>query len=155
MPAVFQEDEKISDEFELDLVDSGLDSIESTIDIEGNGKLRTDEEKMGSEENGKGQRGGNNYGEELEGETTQLDLLLKLCEADEEVKGYEKVSDYIDDLDFREEECCFEEEELEVGIGLICCPLCGNDISKLTDELRQVHTNECLDKDGTENGVSF
>ncbi|XP_052211002.1 uncharacterized protein LOC127813912 isoform X2 [Diospyros lotus] len=33
--------------------------------------------------------------------------------------------------------------------NLIDCPLCGADISELSEELRQVHTNGCLDKDST------
>ncbi|KAI3711838.1 hypothetical protein L1987_70386 [Smallanthus sonchifolius] len=58
---------------------------------------------------------------------TQLDVLLDLC-------------------------CSSEENEIEtgdnVGIGdFISCPMCGTDISNMSDEMRQVHTNECLDKE--------
>lgn len=153
-PSFFREDDKIINEFELDLGDSGgLDSIVSTIDCEANGKLKNNEERneSGLEESGKGQWGGNEYKEESEGGTAHLDLLLKLCDADsdEDVTCSEKVSNCNDDgLDFREA-CGLGEEEVDER--LICCPLCGNDISKLSDELRQVHTNECLDKDETAN----
>ncbi|KAL3500347.1 hypothetical protein ACH5RR_039440 [Cinchona calisaya] len=153
-PLVFQEDNNISHEFELDLADGvGLDLIESTIDIEANSGIRTNEEKneMGFEEERKEECGGNSYGEEFEGGTTQLDLLLKLCDAGEEVEGCEKISNCSDDLCFCEEVGFFGGEEVEEG--LICCPLCGNDISELSDELRQVHTNQCLDKDWAANEV--
>lgn len=151
-------------EFELDLLDGGLDSIESTIDCEANGKFRGNEGKneMGLEEKGKAEcffsnlkesglekSKGESCGEEFEG-GTQLDLLLRLCEADEEVEGCEEVSNLCADADFCNEG---EEEEEEIGDGLVCCPLCGNDITEFTDELRQVHTNECLDKEGTANEV--
>ncbi|KAG9458022.1 hypothetical protein H6P81_002530 [Aristolochia fimbriata] len=32
--------------------------------------------------------------------------------------------------------------------GTVDCPLCGTDISELNEELRQVHTNDCLDASG-------
>ncbi|KAI3814782.1 hypothetical protein L1987_14426 [Smallanthus sonchifolius] len=59
--------------------------------------------------------------------STQLDVLLDLC-------------------------CSSEENEIEtgdnVGVGdFISCPMCGTDISNMSDEMRQVHTNECLDKE--------
>ncbi|KAK9273026.1 hypothetical protein L1049_017833 [Liquidambar formosana] len=60
---------------------------------------------------------------------TQLDVLLKLCsEEQQEGSGLE-------------------------GDGSVCCPLCGIDISGLSEELRQVHTNDCLDKGDTLNVV--
>ncbi|KAK1414124.1 hypothetical protein QVD17_29865 [Tagetes erecta] len=52
--------------------------------------------------------------------TTQLDVLLDLC--------------------------C-EEKEIESGGEFISCPMCGADISNMSDEMKQVHTNECLDKE--------
>ncbi|KAF8393654.1 hypothetical protein HHK36_021900 [Tetracentron sinense] len=59
---------------------------------------------------------------------TQLNLLLRLCsEATEDVNSN------------------------GVGIhernGLVQCPLCGIDISDLSGELRQAHTNNCLDRE--------
>ncbi|CAA2956486.1 DNA cross-link repair SNM1 [Olea europaea subsp. europaea] len=74
--------------------------------------------------------------EEILGEVTPFDVLLKLC-ADGDKP--ERDSD-VDDLKFLEEENC------NVESGSICCPLCGADISALNDDFRQVHTNECLDK---------
>lgn len=53
---------------------------------------------------------------------SELDVLLQLCE--------EVNDDY---------------NEVEVD-GLVQCPLCGVDISDLSEDLRQVHTNDCLDK---------
>ncbi|KAI7757384.1 hypothetical protein M8C21_001913, partial [Ambrosia artemisiifolia] len=53
--------------------------------------------------------------------TTQLDMLLDLCCSDKEIED--------DDDEF------------------IRCPLCGMDISDMSDEMRYVHTNECLDKE--------
>lgn len=53
-----------------------------------------------------------------------LDVLLKLNSRDEEGDGI------VEDEDG----------------GLVQCPLCGIDISDLSDEERQVHTNDCLDK---------
>ncbi|CAI9094532.1 OLC1v1030290C1 [Oldenlandia corymbosa var. corymbosa] len=163
-------------EFDMDWLDIGLDStgldsigldsIESTLDCEVSGSFRDIEPKteVGLEEEGKPESYSTfeNLGlekceveacdDEFEG-GTQLDILLKLCEADEEVEGCDKVSNFSDNEEFcreweEEEE---EEQEEELGDESICCPLCGNDITGLTDELRQVHTNECLDKDGTAN----
>ncbi|XP_024963152.1 DNA cross-link repair protein SNM1 [Cynara cardunculus var. scolymus] len=67
--------------------------------------------------------------------TTQLDVLLNLC-------------------------CSSERKEIEIGDNMdvgdsISCPMCGVDISNMSDELRQVHTNECLDKEQAQNHVSF
>lgn len=60
-----------------------------------------------------------------EGSEEELDVLLNLCSALEE-----REDDLIGD---------------ESG-GLVQCPLCGVDISNLSEELRQLHTNDCLDK---------
>ncbi|KAK2645044.1 hypothetical protein Ddye_020239 [Dipteronia dyeriana] len=54
--------------------------------------------------------------EEFE-EIAELDVLLKLC----------------------------EEADVSYDVS-VQCPLCGLDISDLSEELRQVHTNDCLDK---------
>lgn len=57
--------------------------------------------------------------DESEEEDTELDVLLKLCEEN--------------NLNFN-------------GVDeLVRCPLCGIDISDLNEELRLVHTNNCLD----------
>ncbi|KAH7574475.1 hypothetical protein JRO89_XS03G0300800 [Xanthoceras sorbifolium] len=53
-------------------------------------------------------------------EGAELDVLLKLCE-EVDVSYYE-------------------------ADASVQCPLCGIDISDLSEELRQVHTNDCLDK---------
>ncbi|XP_071742072.1 uncharacterized protein [Rutidosis leptorrhynchoides] len=70
--------------------------------------------------------------------TTQLDVLLDLCCSDEgEGIGVGEDEDE-DDVDL----------DLDVDdSGFISCPICGLDISKMSDELRQVHTNECIDKE--------
>ncbi|XP_076887323.1 uncharacterized protein LOC143537431 [Bidens hawaiensis] len=64
--------------------------------------------------------------------TTQLDVLLDLCCSSEE----KEVEDIGDDND----------NDNDNG-DVISCPMCGSDISDLSDEMRQVHTNECLDKE--------
>ncbi|VVA11687.1 PREDICTED: DNA [Prunus dulcis] len=74
---------------------------------------------------------GNSPNEDFE----ELDVLLKLCDQAEEgesvgVSGMEEGYGIVED---------------ENG-GLVQCPLCGVDISDLSDEERQVHSNECLDK---------
>ncbi|KAK1393689.1 Sterile alpha motif domain-containing protein [Heracleum sosnowskyi] len=56
----------------------------------------------------------------------ELDVLLNLCSDGDDSGNGRSVDDFSD--------------------GLIRCPLCNVDISGLSDELRQVHTNECLDK---------
>lgn len=58
-----------------------------------------------------------------------LDALTKLCEeGDCDLQG--------------------EESGRNGDNGVIVCPLCGVDISDLEDELRMLHTNDCLDKSG-------
>lgn len=78
-------------------------------------------------------------GEEfLEEESTQLDVLLKLCnDPDEQGIDSERSG-----LGFSEEDKFGE---------LISCPICGADISGVTDDMRQAHTNGCLDKMGDSN----
>lgn len=68
---------------------------------------------------------GNSDEEDSEDEC-ELDVLLKLC------------SEAVDPIN--------NSTIAEFSDSLIQCPLCGVDISGLSDELRQVHTNECLDK---------
>ncbi|CAK9317573.1 unnamed protein product [Citrullus colocynthis] len=66
----------------------------------------------------------------------ELDLLLNLRpQLDEE--------DGISGVGFDTEETGFLVDEE----GLIQCPLCGVDISDLSDEQRLVHTNDCIDKE--------
>ncbi|XP_028059645.1 uncharacterized protein LOC114263338 isoform X1 [Camellia sinensis] len=79
---------------------------------------------------------GNNSSDEFE-PCTQLDVLIKLCSDENEQDGHSNGIDFA-----HHQEHCFNNSP-------VCCPLCGNDISDLTDELRQVHTNDCLDKDET------
>lgn len=72
----------------------------------------------------------------------ELDLLLKLSSQVEEEDGG------VNGEGFRPLE----------GDGLnddhdfvnIQCPLCGVDISGMSDEQRQLHTNECLDREETQ-----
>ncbi|XP_020536648.1 uncharacterized protein LOC105638059 isoform X2 [Jatropha curcas] len=61
-------------------------------------------------------------------EDGQLDLLIKLC-TDDANEG-NKVANGVDE-----------------GGCLAQCPLCGIDISDLSEESRLVHTNDCLDKE--------
>ncbi|KAH0645246.1 hypothetical protein KY284_033130 [Solanum tuberosum] len=149
-----------SDFEDLDL-GHGLDNIESTIDCCSGVQRTTNEEEL--------QRGylfksiearllNSNGGfeerkEEESEECSELDLLLKLCGEEDEVYGDALTADL-----HRLEECLGLDEEYD----LICCPLCGADISDLSGEMRLVHTNECLDKDETpvdvvtaNNDVSF
>ncbi|KAJ9538423.1 hypothetical protein OSB04_031156 [Centaurea solstitialis] len=66
-----------------------------------------------------------------EGDTTEFDVLLNLC-------------------------CSSEGEDDKMDVGdFISCPMCGVDISNMNDELRQVHTNECLDKEQPHNHVDI
>ncbi|CAN0918343.1 DNA cross-link repair 1A protein [Linum grandiflorum] len=60
------------------------------------------------------------------GSNKELDVLIKLCDADGEAQEEKKEDE--------EERCSVE------------CPLCGADISDLSEEARHVHTNDCLDK---------
>ncbi|XP_022139623.1 DNA cross-link repair 1A protein-like isoform X2 [Momordica charantia] len=67
---------------------------------------------------------------------TELDLLLNLhSQVDEE--------DHMNGVRFGTEETDFPVDEE----GLIQCPLCGVDISDLSDKERQVHTNDCIDQE--------
>ncbi|XP_009363003.2 LOW QUALITY PROTEIN: DNA cross-link repair protein SNM1 [Pyrus x bretschneideri] len=66
----------------------------------------------------------------------ELDVLLKLCDR---AGGGESVG-----VNGMEEGFGIVEDE---NGGLVLCPLCGADISDLSDEERQVHSNECLDEE--------
>lgn len=89
---------------------------------------------------GHGGDGGGNGGfnEVLDEDFEQLDALIRLCsEGDKEPDS--------DGLGFGE-----RQGNPSDGEGLVLCPLCEIDISNLSDELRQVHTNGCLDRVETE-----
>ncbi|KAL2236927.1 UNVERIFIED_CONTAM: DNA cross-link repair 1A protein [Sesamum indicum] len=121
------------DETESDL-GCGLDSIEPTLDLlnpKGIGDYLRNSYSIESRLlKHRGEEEANACDEELfEEGSTQFDVLLKLCaEVDEPGNA-----SYRDD----------SEGKCDVSI---CCPLCGADISGLRDDLRQIHTNECLDK---------
>ncbi|CAH9145921.1 unnamed protein product [Cuscuta epithymum] len=76
--------------------------------------------------------------EEL-GESSELDVLLKLCR-----EGSEGDDNSVEDEEEEEQNCTSERNDYS---GLIYCPLCGRDITDLREEQRQVHTNECIDKE--------
>ncbi|KAL8537002.1 hypothetical protein ACS0TY_012257 [Phlomoides rotata] len=116
---------------ELDL-GCGLDSIEPTLEILKPKGVIDDSftcnvvdseslEPIGEE------KGGNSDGEFSE-QSSQLDLLLKLC-ADADGQDIDNVRG---------------DSEGKCDV-LVSCPLCGADISELSDDGRQIHTNECLD----------
>lgn len=120
---------RIFDEAEPDL-GCGLDSIEPTLDLLNNKGIndctRTDNltepqnlEPIAEEDEG-------NCDEEASEGSSQLDMLLKLC-AEVDEQGTDDAGD---------------NPKCEV---VISCPLCGADISELSDDRRQIHTNECLD----------
>ncbi|KGN55391.1 DNA cross-link repair 1A protein [Cucumis sativus] len=73
-------------------------------------------------------------GDDFESDT-ELDLLLNLHSELDEEDGINREGFGIEATDFM-----LDEE------GLIQCPLCGVDISDLSDEQRLVHTNDCIDK---------
>nr|GLL16710.1 uncharacterized protein LOC109163475 isoform X1 [Ipomoea trifida] len=75
-------------------------------------------------------------GEEL-GESSELDMLLKLCS-----EGSEGDDDSMEA--YQEDDCVSEGND---DSSLICCPLCGRDITDFNEEQRQIHTNECIDKE--------
>ncbi|PHU09431.1 hypothetical protein BC332_21291 [Capsicum chinense] len=142
-----------SDFEDLDL-SHGLDSIESTIDCCSGIQKPTNEEELkrgylfkSIEARLLNSNGGfeERKEEEEEGEEcSELDLLLKLCVEEGELDG-----------DSLTTELRVQEDYLGVDdeCGLICCPLCGADISDLSAEMRLVHTNECLDKEETPRDV--
>ncbi|PIN12524.1 putative hydrolase involved in interstrand cross-link repair [Handroanthus impetiginosus] len=123
---------RVFNEIHADL-DCGLDSIEPTLDLlnpKGGDDYSHSDNLVGSELlKPSGEDGEKDFDEEFFEGSTQLDELLKLC-AD---VGEPDIDNSRDD----------SEGKCEV---LICCPVCGADISGLSDDLRQTHTNECLDK---------
>ncbi|CAA0838560.1 sterile alpha motif (SAM) domain-containing protein [Striga hermonthica] len=115
---------------EADLV-GGLDSIEPTLDLlnpNGNSDyLLCKSSVEPALLRPCGDDGERNCNEEFPEENSELDVLLKLCaDVDDQNDG--------DGTDLEDK-----------SVGLICCPVCGADISELSDDMRQVHTNECLD----------
>ncbi|CBI20745.3 hypothetical protein VitviT2T_004525 [Vitis vinifera] len=78
--------------------------------------------------------GNGGFCEESDEDFEQLDVLIRLCSEGEEEPDS-------DGFRFREQRGSGSE-----GRGLVRCPLCEIDISDLNDELRQVHTNGCLDR---------
>lgn len=87
-----------------------------------------------SKENCVSSSSGGRYGDSELG--TQLNVLMDLC--------CEITDGNSNNVDFY----C-EENGSDKGNGSVECPLCGTDISHLSEETRQIHTNDCLDKDGT------
>jgi DNA cross-link repair 1A protein len=71
----------------------------------------------------------------------ELDVLLKLCSQVEGEEDADAVSPQHGD-DLRGDQV----------FAQIQCPLCGIDISHMSSEERQLHTNECLDKEETQAG---
>lgn len=125
---------RIFDEVETDL-GRGLDEIEPTLDLlnaeRASNSLCSNHPESFELLNLCGEEGGTALDKEfLEEGSTRLDELLKLC-ADEDDSGQD---------DFKDD---YEEEET---VNSVSCPLCATDISGLSDEMRQIHTNECLDK---------
>ncbi|KAJ6824071.1 putative DNA cross-link repair 1A protein [Iris pallida] len=76
---------------------------------------------------------------------TQLNVLMDLC--------CEEGSSSSRDLLPEGNDLSFDSSELLMD-GFVDCPLCGTDITGLSEELRQVHTNNCLDKDETPEGAT-
>ncbi|GAB4854711.1 hypothetical protein Ancab_023296 [Ancistrocladus abbreviatus] len=64
-----------------------------------------------------------------------------LVEEDEVVEGFETCTQL--DVVMR---LCSDTDDLDAGCLAVECPLCGLDISDFSDESRQLHTNDCLDK---------
>lgn len=160
-----EEESRNREQFEFNSSGGGLDALELSIDREANEKLEsTGLEQVGSEEfsckaSSLVECGGNSKEEEFEG-CTKLDLLLKLCETEERIQGNEIIQNCVGDDNVCEDFNTFDEQEPEElesdnekDAGLICCPICGKDISKLHDNSRQIHINECLDKEEAKNHV--
>ncbi|XP_078180218.1 sterile alpha motif (SAM) domain-containing protein isoform X3 [Carex rostrata] len=64
---------------------------------------------------------------------TQLNELMNLCS----------------ELDSQQDFNFDKENDFLQGHGSVQCPLCGHDLSDLSEPLRQLHTNDCLDKGDT------
>nr|AQX44222.1 hypothetical protein [Phalaenopsis equestris] len=73
---------------------------------------------------------------------TQLNMLMDLCcEMGEQGDSVSRMSTV--------EEFNLGTESVPIERNLLLqCPLCQTDITKLSEEMRQIHTNDCLDKDG-------
>ncbi|KAK8941701.1 DNA cross-link repair protein SNM1 [Platanthera guangdongensis] len=74
---------------------------------------------------------------------TPLNILMDLCCEMDEQGCYGSGMASSEPINLRK-----ELNSLEMNL-LVECPLCGTNITKLSEEMRQIHTNECLDKDGT------
>ncbi|KAJ6745874.1 DNA CROSS-LINK REPAIR PROTEIN PSO2/SNM1-RELATED [Salix koriyanagi] len=150
-----QKAESSADDFILD-ANCSLDFIESSIDCSVSSKVGN--EKLDSESGIKEKLevsggylcnsiearlmksrvdycGVNVGNEEDFEENSELDVLIKLCAEEEESEVREENKVNCDGNEFR----------------FVLCPLCGTDISDLSEEFRLVHTNACLDKE--ENSV--
>ncbi|XP_073051840.1 uncharacterized protein [Primulina eburnea] len=130
-------------ELELDW-GCGLDFIEPTLDLlDAKGVDLHSDASMESKLLIEHEEDEQNFrGEEfMEEGSTQLDVLLKLCN-DVDERGIDRDGS---GLRFSEEDK-FDE--------LISCPICGADISGVSDDMRQAHTNECLDKMADANDVA-
>ncbi|GAB2250737.1 hypothetical protein Droror1_Dr00016987 [Drosera rotundifolia] len=67
-----------------------------------------------------------------EGEDGELDALIRLCEGEDEDE---------------DEDDAGREDGREGSVAVVVeCPLCERDITEMSDESRQVHTNACLDE---------
>ncbi|XP_073129443.1 uncharacterized protein [Henckelia pumila] len=124
----------------------GLDSIEPTLDLldaKEVGNYLHNDASMESKLLIEHEEEENFFSEAefLEEESTKLDVLLKLC-GDIDERGIDNDGSYLGAL-----------EEDKLG-ELISCPICGADISGVSDDLRHAHTNECLDKMGDSNDVA-
>lgn len=151
----YQKTESGANDFNLD-ENCSLDFIESSIDCTVSSKVGNEKFDSGSGKKEKLEVSGGylcnsiearlmksrvdysgvNVGNEEDfEENSELDALIKLCTEGEESEAREKIK-----VNCNGDECCF-----------VLCPLCGTDISDLSEEFRLVHTNECLDKE--ENSV--
>ncbi|KAJ6994537.1 uncharacterized protein [Populus alba] len=151
----YQKTESGANDFNLD-ENCSLDFIESSIDCTVSSKVGNEKFDSGSGKKEKLEVSGGylcnsiearlmksrvdysgvNVGNEEDfEENSELDALIKLCTEEEESEVTEKIK-----VNCNGDECCF-----------VFCPLCGTDISDLSEEFRLVHTNECLDKE--ENSV--
>ncbi|XP_042031827.1 DNA cross-link repair 1A protein-like [Salvia splendens] len=108
----------------------GLDSIEPTLDLLNDKRVSycTRADNVVESRNLEPIREDDevNCREEASEGSSRLDVLLKLC-ADVDETGSDGAGD-----------------DLKCDV-VISCPLCGADLSELSDDERQIHTNECLD----------
>ncbi|XP_011019314.1 PREDICTED: uncharacterized protein LOC105122097 isoform X2 [Populus euphratica] len=151
----YQKTESGANDFNLD-ENCSLDFIESSIDCTVSSKVGNEKFDSGSGKKEKLEVSGGYLCNSIEArlmksrvdysgvsvgneedceENRGLDALIQLCTEEEESEAREKIK-----VNCNGDECCF-----------VLCPLCGTDISDLSEEFRLVHTNECLDKE--ENSV--